>query len=1041
MPRHRYDDDEVYDDDDDYEDDDVDNEDYDDEDEEYEDDQPRGRERVRAERAARSGGLKDKFGIKDARPGEQDIVRSPLVLSLIIGCTILLLVAAVFYFLNLRTSAERQFQAAEEEMDRGSYSTAIQMFDAFLSGHSAGHELVPKCRLLRGKCEILQEIGGSTPDWIAGVEAAQEFIRKNKDVEGYDEHLEDLSKYAEQIARGAAKQAESQKGDALLERSPDLLQASKEGLAIAVRLSGDEKPEDLMRDLEAITQRTEALILRQETFVNAVKEIEKFLEQKEPIKALEARSNLLNRYGDFATNASLRSLMAKTLEVEKSLLTIEDLDRDAAEADNTAPDLPSLTMVVLTNAQTNEVPSGRVVLVNSKDCLYGIDMTTGDPHWRQVIGSFPPFFPQPVTASVAGLLSYNSETGELMLLDRSNGAVVWRQSIGELVAAEPVVHEGQIYLVTEDRHLYKVNLESGKISKRLTFSQPIQSAPVMMDGWLIVGGRTAVLYTLDPRSLECKAISYIGHGAGPIASGMVPMGKLLMFAENTQSHAADLRVMRWDEESHEFTEAQTETVEGQVLDKMVLRGNQLYVPSSGRRIAAFTVSDSPENKPLVRTASSQVEGEYIGPIYLEAGDGRLWMATDALQTLEVQQRTINLEPRSTAEGIATQPLQRVGEHLFAARRMPYTFAAYISQVDRDSLTGYWRTVVGSRIVATTTREDGSSVCITETGHVFRLNNDELFGAPADNQSGSARFIVEPDLTLKLPDDMQLPVTSTRLPNNQVAICASGTSGRLWVLSESGQLARQAPITGTIELPPVPLERGVAVAMNGKLSLVGRPSGLGRVQDFLAPVEQGKEVHWKHLVAMGEDQLLAFDDQQRLFRVQYRKSPVSHLAGVAKFTLPNPVDVAPAVLSADRIVLADAARQLSVLDAQSLETLTTVALEGTPTNAVFAHDQLAMVELDSTKLVAYRMGDELQPAWTVELSGGGIAGPPLAVADQLIFQENFGRIIVVAADSGEVQTTVDLKQRLDGSPVLLGNVVWAVAADGTLINLSSVVSPN
>ena len=72
----------------------------------------------------------------------------------------------------------------------------------------------------------------------------------------------------------------------------------------------------------------------------------------------------------------------------------------------------------------------------------------------------------------------------------------------------------------------------------------------------------------------------------------------------------------------------TYRIEGQVRDTPVLRGNQLYVPSSGERFSVFTVSDDPNrdsdpNKTaLTGLGTQKLTTPYEGPMHLLALEGK-----------------------------------------------------------------------------------------------------------------------------------------------------------------------------------------------------------------------------------------------------------------------------------------------------------------------------------------------------------------------------------------------------------------------------------
>ena len=167
----------------------------------------------------------------------------------------------------------------------------------------------------------------------------------------------------------------------------------------------------------------------------------------------------------------------------------------------------------------------------AQGCCYGLDPLSGDPVWRRVIGFDTPFFPMEVSASVPGLLLFDTNFGGLVLLDGRSGKLIWRQKLSETdvetVTGTPLVHGGQIYLPTRSGHLYKIDLESGQITTKLTFSQQVHAPPVLVssDDQMVVAGDKEVFYTLSLSPLECKQVSYTGHAAGTIQAPLLVMGK------------------------------------------------------------------------------------------------------------------------------------------------------------------------------------------------------------------------------------------------------------------------------------------------------------------------------------------------------------------------------------------------------------------------------------------------------------------------------------------------------------------------------------
>lgn len=153
-----------------------------------------------------------------ARPGEQDVLRSPFILSLGGGTLLLFFIGAIFWFIIARDTAKRQFNAAMSLVNEKSYSQAIQSFDKFLENYPR-HKLTQQALEERGKAKIEMEIMGSTQSWARGMKALDEFIQYRRDDPGFSKLHKLVSQYAETIALGAARSAGETKDRSLLEIS------------------------------------------------------------------------------------------------------------------------------------------------------------------------------------------------------------------------------------------------------------------------------------------------------------------------------------------------------------------------------------------------------------------------------------------------------------------------------------------------------------------------------------------------------------------------------------------------------------------------------------------------------------------------------------------------------------------------------------------------------------------------------------------------------------------------------------------------------
>ncbi len=165
------------------------------------------------------GKLKERLRPRAVRPGEQDVLQSPVVLGLFGGTLLLLLVGGILWFIIGRQSSQKAFDTAQSALDEGRYAQAILLFQDFENVYPT-HKLLPKARIGEGKAKILKHISGAAPDWPNGLKELQNFIRDFKDEEEYENVKDDLRKYSREIATGSAKTAAQLRERSLLEIAP-----------------------------------------------------------------------------------------------------------------------------------------------------------------------------------------------------------------------------------------------------------------------------------------------------------------------------------------------------------------------------------------------------------------------------------------------------------------------------------------------------------------------------------------------------------------------------------------------------------------------------------------------------------------------------------------------------------------------------------------------------------------------------------------------------------------------------------------------------
>ncbi len=966
------------------------------------------------------------------RPGEQEAVKSPLVLTLGAAALALAVAAGAYWFIIGRKATEQELAAIDSAIAEQRYAQAIASLDDFLLRHGRDRYTLP-ATVKRAKARIDKEIAGSAPAWDKGLEGLNLYIEDVRDFEEYKDEYPALAEYSEKIALGALESA------AKLKRE-ELLTVSDEADLMIDRFSDPENPPvELHEQIKREREKAVAAITKHKATQNTYAEIEKFLERKQPLEALKSRRRLLDRYSDLATDRKLNQLRDKTLETERGLVAREDLKQEASREDRPLPVPAPLSLTLHTRARTDEESAGRTVFTVAQGCVYGIDTVTGDPVWRRSLGPDTPFFPVEVDTVIPGLLCFDTTWRELVLINRLTGELAWRQTLDESVSGEPLIHNGQIYLPTLGNHLYKIELESGTATSQLTFSQPVYAPPALTrdQEYLVIAGDEAVCYSVNTRDMECAQVSFIGQRPGAIDVPLLSMGELVLMVENDRTNSAQLRVLDASAAGEGIRERAAVRVDRLVRDRPVLRGNQLFVPAEGEQFNVFTVSDDPEKEPLSPIAKPPKLSDYSGPVHLLPGaDGMVWSASDFLRQfqlnqdslLENQQNRVPEDPalQDVKKDFAAQPIQKIGRSLYVGWLQLESDSVSLIQYDGESLTPQWRTVLGSGLLQIMPTGTDSAVCLTKSGEIFQITEKEL-------EAGG--FLYQPNADLELPLEMIEPLHAGVLPNQQMAVSMGGQNAKLFIVNQAGKVGQEFPMEAGAVLNPVPVAGGAVVPLAAKLRVAGVQGSL--VEDYLGTIEQADSVQWVALLPIDENHVLIVDREGRVSRLQYRTSPSAHLQQIDTIELGEPIDVNPAV-SGGRVVLADASGNIRALNAAGFESIAETKLDSPAVGQLTIAGDLALVEDAKGTLHCLDLTQNLQAAWTAPLNGDHLSGTPLLQNGKLIAATMNGTVRIFDAASGEAIRTAQLDQPLEHGPIQIGKFLIVASIDGSIYRIDDLL---
>lgn len=961
------------------------------------------------------------------RPGDQDPLRSPVVIGLSLGGLVLLLSAATIWFVLAREKSQRQYDAAHAELMSGQYPQAIESFELFLK-ENPRHKLAAQARVDIGTARVEQAIGGTSPAWDKGLEALAAYIDQHRDTEPFQKPESPLRQFAldtaGRIASGALETARTTR------KRPLLAVAAEAVKLVELYSPSDNRPEARLNELAKAAALAEAAILQQETFDTTVRAMDDALAAKEPAAALQQYRHVLDRYkteaGDYRL---LKDRLRKTLELERSLTVRDEGPKEAVrDAAQPAGAAAQLTLARRSRARTDVASTGATVFVLAEDCLYGVDSATGEALWRRAIGLDPPFSPVVVSVGQPALLVCDWRHRELVLVLERTGAPVWRLALTARPLGSPLVYEGQIYLSTEEGQLEQIDMQTGRSSARLKFRQKVVGPPaVSLSGErMYLSGHENVLYVLTRRPLACEQVVWLGHAPGSIEAPLLMMRSYLLVAENDRQSGCTLRVLDTSHEDQAPPQIAAQRIAGHVRDLPLLRGKQLFVPSTPERISAFTVAETADAGVLSSLRSYQVKKSAGSPIFLSAGpDDQLWMYSSSLRKFELTPDSLLPDKQQIAMGIASGPLQASGASLFLARRLPYSRAVLFAEADRQQMIVQWQLALGELVLAASSpATDGTVLCVTSLGDLFLVTPQKLARGGFELQSVGQ---------VPVPEGLTESLSATRLADGRLVVFCGGAQPRLWLPGSDGQ-SREQKLEEGVQAAPVRMAGGLLLALPGRLRLIGRAAGETTVEDLPAPIGQEAPPRWRSLAAFDETQALVLSEAGRVARIQFGTSPVGHLEEVTHWDAGNPVDF-PMALAGGRLLIVDSTVRLVMLDARSLEPLAQVALEGAPSAHPRPAGSLVVVELKAGRLVAFDMAAKLTKRWELGLEGGALTGDPLIDSGRLIIPLDDGRVLFVDAATGEVRSSVDLGQRLGFGPEKWGENIVVGTLDGSLVLLN------
>jgi outer membrane protein assembly factor BamB len=154
---------------------------------------------------------------------------------------------------------------------------------------------------------------------------------------------------------------------------------------------------------------------------------------------------------------------------------------------------------------------GTAYVGNQRAVIRALSMRSGKVSWLHRTPGAPRMASSP--AVWGGDLVYHTMAGEVYVLNRATGQVVWSWNAGAPIEPSPVVQDGLDYFGTAGGRVYALDLRRHKVRWSRDLGAKITSSVALAGKRLFIGDYAGRLWALSPRS---GATRWIGHVNGKI---------------------------------------------------------------------------------------------------------------------------------------------------------------------------------------------------------------------------------------------------------------------------------------------------------------------------------------------------------------------------------------------------------------------------------------------------------------------------------------------------------------------------------------------
>ena len=211
----------------------------------------------------------------------------------------------------------------------------------------------------------------------------------------------------------------------------------------------------------------------------------------------------------------------------------------------------------------------------------------------------------------------HEDKGHFHCLDLKSGKLKWKVPIkGGLIAASPVVIEGAVVFGAEDKTVYALDAETGKVRWKLETEEAISSSPAVSGGIIYIGSWDGSLYGLTARDGKKLFKTELGlwvHSSPTILDKTVFVG--VSEPNSVVALSSETGKVLWKHKTEKLPDSSPTVHDGTVYCGEIV-GDNLYAiaAADGKRLWAFPADGWTLSSPVV-TGDTVVFGSLKGTLY------------------------------------------------------------------------------------------------------------------------------------------------------------------------------------------------------------------------------------------------------------------------------------------------------------------------------------------------------------------------------------------------------------------------------------------